>query len=95
MESSVDREVWEDVVRATLISWIGRYFEHCDCIDSNGIPGGRCAKHVEFLWRKRFKDDLVTQFVRSEPWLHNVDRLLLRDLMVSCLEVSSSMTIAT
>ena len=35
----------------------------------------RCAKHVEFLWRKRFKDDLVTQFVRSEPWLAKADRL--------------------
>ena len=86
----MDPEVWDDVVRATLSSWIGRHFEHCSCIDSAGIPGGRCAKHVEFLWRKRFKDDLVTQFVRSEPWLHKADRLRLRDMMVSCLEVRKS-----
>ena len=90
MEGSVDPEVWDDVVNATLSSWIGRHFEHCSCIDSAGIPGGRCAKHVEFLWRKRFKDDLVTQFVRSEPWLHKADRLRLRDMMVSCLEVRKS-----
>ena len=84
--ADVDQEVWEDVVRATLSSWIGKNFAHCSCIDSAGIPGGRCAKHIEFLWRKRFKDDLVTQFLRSEPWLHKADRLRLRDMMVSCLE---------
>ena len=82
MAEGVDPDVWDDVVRATLHAWLGRHFEPCNC----GGANSRCAKHIEFLWRKRFKEDLVTLFVRSEPWLAKADRLRLRDMMVSGLE---------
>ena len=82
MADSVDADVWDDVVHATLNAWLGRYFEPCGCRN----PNGKCAKHAEFIWRKRFKEDLVTLFVRSEPWLAKADRLRLRDMMVTGLE---------
>ena len=81
--TDVDPEIWDDVVSATLVQWLASGFEPCRC--DRTLSGGRCSKHIEFLWRKRFKDDLVTQFVRSEPWLAKADRLRLRDLMVGAL----------
>ena len=30
-EGGVDPDVWDDVVRATLHAWLGRYFEPCEC----------------------------------------------------------------
>lgn len=81
----LDPDIWEDVVRAALSSWLCRSFEHCNC-DVSLAHAGRCSKHVEFLWRKRFKEDLVTEFVKAEPWLAKADRLRLRELMVLALE---------
>lgn len=90
-DGGVDPEVWDDIVRATLTTWLSRYFEPCAC--AGGQPGARCAKHVEFLWRKRFKEDLVTLLVRSEPWLAKADRLRLRDMMVTVLEARGYFTL--
>ena len=53
--------------------------------DPSKLPAGRCNRHIEFLWRKRYKIDLVSQFIRSEPWISKVDRLKMRELMVSTL----------
>jgi hypothetical protein len=83
--SAPEHQIWDDVANSTLRSWLSRTFEPCAC-DPFTMPAGRCNRHVEFLWRKRFKEDLVTQFVRSEPWLQKLDRLNLRDMMVSNLQ---------
>ena len=83
MSDVLDPGVWEEVVHATLSAWLHRQFQPCSC--DLQTPTARCAKHVEFIWRKRFKDDLVTQFVRAEPWLAKADRQKLRDLMVTAL----------
>ena len=83
MSEVVDPAVWDDVVRATLSAWLCREYQRCTCEMQSSTS--RCPKHIEFLWRKRFKDDLVTQFVRAEPWLAKADRLQLRDMMVNAL----------
>ena len=63
---------WEDGVRATMRAWIERYF----------APGDG----VEFLWRARYKPDLLSQFVAHEPWIAGVDRLTLRPLLIDATE---------
>ncbi len=88
----LDPDIWEDVVRAALSSWLVRNFEPCKC-DTSRAHAGRCSKHIEFLWRKRYKEDLVTEFVRAEPWLAKADRLRLRELMVLALEAHGYMVL--
>ena len=39
----------------------------------------------EFLWRPRFKADLVSRFVQCEPWIKSANRVFLRELMVHAL----------
>ena len=80
----VKRDVLDDAVSVTLKSWLANTFERCSC-DPALLPAKRCNRHIEFLWRKRYKDDLVSQFMRSEPWISRVDRLRMRELMVSSL----------
>ena len=83
MSEALDPKVWHEVIRATLSAWLCRHFQPCCCEPKSAHL--RCHRHVEFLWRKRYKDDLVTQFVRAEPWLQKADRLHLRDMMVTAL----------
>jgi hypothetical protein len=83
MSEGLDPKVWHEVIRATLSAWLCRHFQPCCCEPTSAHL--RCHRHVEFLWRKRYKDDLVTQFVRAEPWLQKADRLHLRDMMVTSL----------
>ena len=64
-------EAWMDGVRATMRIWIDRYF----------APGGG----FEFLWRARFKPDLVQEFIAHEPWIARADKLMLRDLLIESL----------
>ena len=70
---------WEDAVHTALRLWLQTEFRPCRC-------QSKCSQHIEFLWRKRFKDDLVTQFVRAKPWFAKADRLKLRDMMVMSLQ---------
>ena len=62
-------------VRARLLAWLGDTFVPCAC-------EGRCSSHVEFLWRARFKDDLVAQFRRTGA---EVGTLALREMLPECL----------
>ena len=65
------------LVRLTLTAWIVSNYQICGCCSN-------CSKHVEFLWRPRFKQDLVGQFLQAEPWIH-ISRLELRKLLCSVL----------
>lgn len=67
-----DVDAWENAVVATMCAWIERHY----------APGDG----VEFLWRARFKEDLVTKFVRDEPWISLANRVYLRDLLVHAFE---------
>jgi hypothetical protein len=63
---------WRDGVRATMRVWIDRFF-----VQGDG---------VEFIWRARFKRDLLNEFAAHEPWVARVDRIELRALLVDSLE---------
>lgn len=67
-----NEEEWRAVVRATMCNWIRRYF----------APGDG----VEFLWRARYKADLVSEFVAHEPWIAQATVGEKRRLLIESLQ---------
>lgn len=63
-------------VTACVAAWLAASYEPCGCVAPT------CA-HLEFVWRARFKPDLVTEFLRGHPWAASyAERVDLRAVVV-------------